>query len=81
MFADDQEAESLNKISCCLLNDLALQISHQPEFTNIFGEVVRQGHFYVASQVEGFPKSLENSSRENPKSLSHYFGLKKFMIF
>lgn len=40
MFADDQENGSLNKMSCSLLNELALRISHQLEFTNIFGEEV-----------------------------------------
>lgn len=39
------------------------------------------GIFYVASQLEGFPKSLENSSRENPKQPDPYFGLKKLMVF
>lgn len=65
MFADDQEAGSLNKISCILLDELALLehsklkgitvttshntnrkgspcpllVSHQLEFTNIFGGV------------------------------------------
>lgn len=40
MFSDDQETASLNKMSSSLLNKLVLQISHQLEFTKIFGEVV-----------------------------------------
>lgn len=69
MFADEQETGSLNKMSCSLLNELALQISHQLEFTNIFGELVDVRDISVwLLNFKVFPRALKTAAE---KILNH----------